>query len=104
MEGQEKALSESSENEEPINQVRNKGTFVAGQLKHYVYYWRTLTNDPEILDIIRGYKLEFIQWPEFSKIKNKKFNQSDSRIISQEISKFAARPSETSLAFKLNYL
>ena len=88
MEGQEKALPEITETKEPIDQVRNKSTFVAGQLKYFVYQWKTITNDPEILDIIRGYKLEFCQKPEYMRVKNQKFSKVDSEIISQEISKF----------------
>ena len=42
----------------------------AGRVKHFVKEWERLTNDPMILDIIRGYKISFSLPPRQSRVPN----------------------------------
>lgn len=32
---------------------------IAGRIRKYLHKWKTLTNDPYILEAVKGYKLEF---------------------------------------------
>ena len=38
-------------------------TLQAGQLKFCIRQWQTITSDKVILDIVKGYKLDFITMP-----------------------------------------
>ena len=41
---------------------------LAGRLKHFVGAWMQITQDPKILDIVKGYKIQFYLKPFQSKI------------------------------------
>ena len=36
---------------------------LAGRLKHFLEAWEILTKDPEILEIVRGFKIPFLKNP-----------------------------------------
>ena len=61
--------------------------FNAGRLKNYIYEWKKLTNDQEILNIVGGYKLEFVQKPKSMNRTTQCFNIHDSKLIAGEIHK-----------------
>ena len=82
MEGEEEELQPKT----AVTEV-SSSSFVAGRLKHYLYNWKLLTKDPEILNIVRGYKLEFSSIPEPFKVIQR-FNRRESKIITAEITKF----------------
>ena len=41
---------------------------VGGRLKHFFPQWRSITSDPEILDMVSGMHLEFVDFPQQFKI------------------------------------
>ena len=39
--------------------IKSQTSFQAGELKHFLPQWEVITNDPTILQIVSGVKLEF---------------------------------------------
>ena len=60
---------------------------LAGRLGHFLPNWRRITNDPTILEMIRGYKLEFTSTPVQSTVRRPlQFSCSETEKIDLEIS------------------
>ena len=67
---------------------------IAGRLANYIDYWRTLTSDPNILDMVSGCHLEFVDntppvqtkppWP-------LPFNDRETEIVDTELDKLLAK-------------
>ena len=58
----------------------------AGRVKHFVKNWQKLTNDPLILDIVRGYKTPFILPSRQSKLPNLcQLTKQVSDLVDQEV-------------------
>ena len=59
---------------------------VAGQIKVCKDQWAKLTSHCDILQMVNGYKLEFIETPEQTGLPSKlTFNDAETTIIDQEI-------------------
>ena len=59
---------------------------MGGRLRHFLPKWEQITRDQWVLNIIKeGYKLEFIQKPPFSGIKETKVRKKDQALIDSEI-------------------
>ena len=64
-----------------IKQLRS-----AGRVKHFVKNWQKLTNDPLILDIVRGYKIPFVLPSRQSKLPNLcQLTKQVSDLVDQEV-------------------
>lgn len=62
--------------------------FKGGQISNYHHAWAELSSDPEILDMVQGYKLEFSSFPEqFVEPHPISFSHSEQAIIDQEVNK-----------------
>ena len=62
--------------------------FVAGGVSLKLKAWEQLTSDPEILDLVRGVKLEFTEKPVQNKIPNEiKFSKQEEILVRQELDK-----------------
>ena len=60
---------------------------LAGRLGHFLPNWRRITNDPTILEMIQGYKLEFTSTPVQSTVRRPlQFSCSETAKIDLEIS------------------
>ena len=60
---------------------------LAGRLGHFLPNWRRITNDPTILEMIQGYKLEFTSTPVQSTVRRPlQFSCSETEKIDLEIS------------------
>ena len=58
----------------------------AGRVKHFVKNWQKLTNDPMILDLVRGYEIPFIVPPRQSKLPNLcHLTKEASDLVDQEV-------------------
>lgn len=63
---------------------------VAGRLKHYLWFWKTLTDDHNILQTVRGLKLDFIdaEIPVQERVPSQMgFNLAEAQAIKTEISR-----------------
>ena len=68
-----------------LSKVNN---FRGGQLEKHVREWRKLTNDPNILSIISGVKIEFDDAPVIQhKARSPKFSDEEINLIKDEIDK-----------------
>ena len=76
--------------EEDVNSQVSE-VFVAGRLKYFVDVWKTITNDPFILDIVEHCH---INWkgspPTQNQFARQNFNVQESLIIDREIKKLIA--------------
>ena len=50
-------------NPEVSLQEPSTNVFQGGQIRHKVYAWKSITNDPWIIDVVKGLKIPFIQTP-----------------------------------------
>ena len=58
----------------------------AGRVKHFVKNWQKLTNNPMILDIVRGYEIPFILPSWQSKLPNScQLTKEASDLVDQEV-------------------
>ena len=68
-----------------LSKVNN---FRGGQLQKHVRQWRKLTNDQNILSIISGDKIEFVDAPRTQhKARSPKFSDEEINLIKDEIDK-----------------
>ena len=66
--------------------------FRGGQLEKHVRQWRKLTNDPNILSIISGGKIEFVDAPRIQhKARSTKFSDEEINLIKDEIDKLLTK-------------
>ena len=66
--------------------------FRGGQLEKHVRQWRKLTNDPNILSIISGDKIEFVDAPRIQhKATSPKFSDEEINFIKDEIDKLLTK-------------
>ena len=72
-----------------INFLNIPDNFVGGKISHFLDRWRKLTSDPWILDIIKGYKIEFKTLPrQRSQPKQLVFSVEENNFVQQELQKF----------------
>ena len=63
-------------------------TFKAGQISHYMYSWKQITHDPWVLEIVRGFRLPFMEIPvQFREPNPYKLSDIEKQSASSEISK-----------------
>ena len=68
-----------------LSKVNN---FRGGQLEKHVRQWRKLINDPNILSIISGDKIELVDAPRIQhKARSPKFSDEEINLIKDEIDK-----------------
>ena len=72
---------------EKTNVFHSQGSFCAGNLKNHIHEWAKLTSDPHILELASGYKLDFDTFPEQFRKPSCKFSDSETKLISGEITK-----------------
>ena len=60
---------------------------IAGRLKHFLSEWESLTSDPNILQIVKGCKIDFTSAPEQSSCRETKLNRRESLSVNIEINK-----------------
>ena len=62
--------------------------FRGDQLEKHVRQWRKLTNDPNILLIISGDKIEFVDAPRIQhKVRSPQFSDEETNLIKDKIDK-----------------
>ena len=60
--------------------------FIAGKISQYLDNWRNITSDTNILNLVRGYALEFNRYPNQNKIpKPINFSEAECKVIDEEI-------------------
>ena len=65
--------------------------FKAGQIKDHILYWRELTSDPSVLDVIEGCKIEFDDEPDFLPPHDIVFMPEEMGFIDTEIARLYAK-------------
>lgn len=73
--------------EQPVNTVSTGGTFFAGRLKNFLPEWRKITQDRFILDLVQGFKIDFLQPPIKQFPVKASFSRDEKRQINEEILK-----------------
>ena len=72
--------------------LNNPNNFVGGKISRFLSNWENITSDPWILNIIRGYRIEFEQLPRQCNIpKELIFNDEETIHVQQEIEKFLVK-------------
>ena len=62
--------------------------FIAGNIRNHLQNWYKLTSDPMVLNIVKGYKIEFISTPvQNTEPKECSFSYVEKQYISEEIKK-----------------
>ena len=73
--------------------IKSQTSFQAGELKHFLPQWEAITNDPSILQIVTGVKLEFKNSvaPVQHSGRPSVFNSQQHSIVNAEIAKLLAK-------------
>lgn len=78
-----------------MNQTKQVNTdIIAGRIQHYLHVWKAITNDKNILDMVKGCHITFKdnEFPEQSKMPHCiRMNERESDIVSQEINKLCLK-------------
>ena len=76
----------------PLLSVKGDKTcppIVAGRIQHFLGKWKQLTNNPSILNAVRGYKIDFLLTPvQFTIPRPINFSAQESANVNAQISKF----------------
>ena len=69
--------------------------FAGGRLKHFFHVWEGLTSDGEILQLVKGVKLDFVDDAELPAVQpaQPRLNHKERKIIHSEIQKLAGKKS-----------
>lgn len=79
--------------------------FEGGRIKHFLDQWIKLTSDPEILKIVTGIELEFMDEPVQNNILNQcSFNEKEISAIDAEIQKLLDKRVIVESEFGMNNL
>ena len=71
-----------------FNLTSKVNSFHGGQLLHHLKEWKTLTRDPNILSIISGDDIKFIEHPPVQyHVNNAKFTSEEQKMLKSEIEK-----------------
>ena len=67
--------------------------FAGGRLKHFFHVWEGLTSDGEILQLVKGVKLDFVDDAELPAVQpaQPRLNHKERKIIHSEIQKLAGK-------------
>ena len=60
-------------------------SFQAGQVKNYIDNWAKITQNPEVLELISGAKIQFESVPDSSQLYQRNFNNDEAEAIDQKI-------------------
>ena len=59
---------------------------IAGRLKYFQKNWEILTNDQNILQIVKGYQIPFLSQPQQKKLPREiQLNQKEKLVVAEEI-------------------
>ena len=59
----------------------------AGRIRHYLHQWKTITQDPWVLDTVQGYKLPLTMRPPETVIPPMHFSNKEEEVITRELQK-----------------
>ena len=65
--------------------------FTAGRIFQYIDEWRTITSNPEILDLVTGWAIELTEGPSLCNQSDYAFSLFEQKIIDCEISKLLTK-------------
>ena len=78
--------------QQPIQEETGEITvsdFQGGRLRHFASQWEALTSDPEILQTVKGYQIDFESEPvQYSVPKEINFTNQEAEVVDSEIHKF----------------
>ena len=71
---------------------------LAGRLRFHESYWRSITKDKKCLDLVRGFKFEFIKRPYQSRYPRPiKLNKEEYKIMEEKIQELIENKSITKI-------
>ena len=78
-----------NDNGNDVSTIHNDQSFCGGQLSQFVQAWEELTSDPNILGIVKGYLIDFVDTPiQLNYPSELKFNEKECIFIDQQIETF----------------